>query len=121
MEPEPDPLVMYLVVRRRTARPMPELALAAARATRRCAGRYLEDERWTDVFGGWWRDSFRKVCLRAEPRDWEELRALDHERVGDVACLPPRLRSQRERALARMQALGGDVTGLAPFTTAGAG
>jgi len=101
--------VMYLVVRRRTTRSFAELALAAATASRRCAARYLHDERWWEGFEDWWRDSFRKVCLGAEPREWEAMRILDHERVGDVACLPPVRRSQRDRVLARMQALAGEV------------
>ena len=105
MEADDDALVMYLVVRRRTTRPFAELATAAALVTRRCAARYREDERWRDGFDDWWRHSFRKVCLRAEPRDWETVRDLDHARVGDVACLPPVLRSARDRVLVRMQTL----------------
>ena len=105
MENDDDPLVMYLVVRRRTTRPFAELATAAALATRRCAHRYRDDDRWREGFDDWWRHSFRKVCLRAEPREWEDVRALDHERVGDVACLPPVRRSARDRVLVRMQAL----------------
>lgn len=105
MEADSDPLVMYLVVRRRTTRPFAELATAAAIAARRCTYRYREDDRWRDGFDNWWRHSFRKVCLRAEPREWEELRGLDHVRVGDVACLPPVRRSARDRVLVRMQAL----------------
>jgi len=96
---------MAIVVRRRTARSFAELAVAAALATRRCAYRYRVDDRWRDGFDEWWRDSFRKVCLRADPREWEDVRRLDHERVGDVACLPPVYRSERERVLVRMQAL----------------
>jgi len=109
MDPVDDPLVMYLVVRRRTSRPFEELARAAALATRRCARRYRDDERWHDGFDDWWRDSFRKVCLRAEPREWEAVRQLDHERVGDVACLPPVRRSARDRVLARMQTLSDEA------------
>ncbi len=106
MEPaDRDPLVMYLVVRRRTARPFAELVRAAALATRRCADRFRADERWHEGFDEWWRDSFRKVCLRAEPREWEAVRELDHERVGDVACLPPVRRTERAAVLVRMQAL----------------
>lgn len=105
MDADADPLVMYLVVRRRTTRPFVELAIAAAVATRRCAARYRADARWRDGFEEWWRDSFRKVCLRAEPREWEAVRELDHVRVGDVACLPPVRRSARDRVLVRMQAL----------------
>ena len=105
MESDDDQLVMYLVVRRRTSRPFVELATAAALAARRCAFRFGGDERWRGRFEEWWQHSFRKVCLRAEPRDWEDLRALDHERVGDVACLPPLRRSERDRVLVRMQTL----------------
>jgi peptidyl-tRNA hydrolase len=105
VEAEDDALVMYLVVRRRTTRPFVELATAAALAARRCAARYRDDERWRDGFEEWWRHSFRKVCLRAEPPDWEAVRDLDHARVGDVACLPPVRRSARDRVLVRMQTL----------------
>ena len=109
MEIEDDALVMYLVVRRRTTRPFSELAIAAALATRRCAYRFREDDRWREGFEEWWRHSFRKVCLRAEPREWDGLRALDHERVGDVACLPPLRRSTRDRVLVTMQALSDEA------------
>ena len=112
MEAEDDALVMYLVVRRRTTRPFAELATAAALAARRCAARYRDDERWRDGFEDWWRHSFRKVCLRAEPRDWEAVRDLDHERVGDVACLPPVRRSARDRVLVRMQTLNEEAGAL---------
>jgi len=104
-----DQLVMYLVVRRRTTRTFAELGVAAALATRRCARRYREDDRWRDGFDDWWRHSFRKVCLRAEPREWEEVRGLDHERVGDVACLPPVRRSARDPVLVRMQTLSDEA------------
>ncbi len=112
METEDDALVMYLVVRRRTTRPFVELATAAALATRRCAYRFREDDRWRDGFEEWWRHSFRKVCLRAEPREWDELRVLDHERVGDVACLPPMRRSARDSVLVRMQTLSDEAGSL---------
>jgi peptidyl-tRNA hydrolase len=108
VDTDDDALVMYLVVRRRTTRPFAELAVAAALAARRCARRFRDDDRWRDGFDDWWRHSFRKVCLRAEPREWEAVRELDHERVGDVACLPPVRRSARDRVLVRMQALSGD-------------
>jgi peptidyl-tRNA hydrolase len=112
VEAEDDALVMYLVVRRRTTRPFAELATAAALAARRCAVRYREDERWRDGFDDWWRHAFRKVCLRAEPRDWEAVRDLDHARVGDVACLPPVRRSARDRVLVRMQTLNEEAGSL---------
>jgi peptidyl-tRNA hydrolase len=105
VDADEDALVMYLVVRRRTTRSFAELATAAALAARRCAARYRDDERWRDGFDDWWRHSFGKVCLRAEPRDWEAVRDLDHARVGDVACLPPVRRSARDRVLVRMQTL----------------
>jgi peptidyl-tRNA hydrolase len=109
VETEDDPLVMYLVVRRRTTRPFAELATAAALATRRCVYRFRDDDRWRGGFEDWWRHSFRKVCLRAEPREWDELRALDHVRVGDVACLPPVRRSMRDHVLVGMQILSDEA------------
>jgi peptidyl-tRNA hydrolase len=109
VETEDDALVMYLVVRRRTTRSFAELARAAALATRRCAYRFRDDDRWRDGFEDWWQHSFRKVCLRAEPREWHDLRDLDHERVGDVACLPPIRRSARDRVLVRMQTLSDEA------------
>jgi peptidyl-tRNA hydrolase len=114
VETAEDPLVMYLVVRQRTTRAFAELARAAALATRRCAARFRDDDRWRDGFEHWWRDSFRKVCLRAEPREWEAVRELDHERVGDIACLPPVRRGLRDRVLVRMQALSGEAGVLPP-------
>jgi peptidyl-tRNA hydrolase len=113
VETEDDALVMYLVVRRRTTRSFADLARAAALATRRCAYRFRDDDRWRDGFEDWWQHSFRKVCLRAEPREWDDLRDLDHERVGDVACLPPIRRSARDRVLVRMQTLS-DAAGPLP-------
>ena len=109
METDTDPLVMTIVVRQRTTRSFAELAVAAALATRRCVHRYREDDRWRDGFDEWWQHSFRKVCLRAEPREWADTRTLDHERVGDVACLPPVRRSARDRVLVRMQALSAEA------------
>jgi peptidyl-tRNA hydrolase len=100
---------MVMVVRRRTTRSFAELAVAAALATRRCAHHYREDDRWRDGFDEWWRHSFRKVCLRADPREWEDVRTLDHERVGDVACLPPVRRSARHHVLVRMQTLNAEA------------
>lgn len=111
---------MYLAVRRRSTRTFAELATAAALATRRCAHRFRDDERWRDGFDDWWRHSFRKVCLRAEPREWEDVRALDHERVGDVVCLPPMRRSTRDRVLVRMQALSGEAGPLPELDDLGA-
>ena len=37
------------------------------------------------------------------------MRELDHERVGDVACLPPVRRSARDRVLVRMQTLSAEA------------
>lgn len=109
---------MYIVVRRRTARPFAEVAAAAAIATRRCAIRYRDDERWRDGFADWSRHSLRKVCLTAEPQEWKDVRVLDHERVGDVLCLPPVRRSTRDRVLVRMQALS-DAAGTLPEVDSG--
>ena len=106
---------MYLVVRQRTTR-----AFRRARAgggarhppLRRAAS--VTTSAGATASSDWWRHSFRKVCLRAEPREWEAVRELDHERVGDVACLPPVRRCLRDRVLVRMQALSDEAGPLPP-------
>ena len=116
VEAEDDALVMYLVVRRRTTRPFVELATAAALADPplRCALTGTTSAGAT-ASRSWWRHSFRKVCLRAEPRDWEAVRELDHERVGRRRVPAARAaRRLRDRVLVRMQALSDEAAGSLP-------
>ena len=104
-----DPTVMYLVVRKATPATFVVLAEDAVRATRRCVNELRDAPAWQASFTEWLSRSFRKVTLRAEPREWEALLALDHVREGDVLCLPPRRRAACEKAIKRLQAHKGTM------------
>ncbi len=103
-----DPLVMYLVVRRRTTRPFAELATAAAIATRRCATGYRSRRAVACRLRGLVAPFVPQGVSSRRASRVGESRALDHERVGDVACLPPVRRSARDRVFVRMQTLSGE-------------
>ena len=104
-----DPWVMHLVVRMERPVALEALLAAAARATVD-AYTLADDPRYTESFRAWEARSFRKVCLRAAERDWPRVLELPagSGKVGGVEvvrALPPRLRSAREKLLARLQAL----------------
>jgi peptidyl-tRNA hydrolase len=106
----PDPLRMYLVLRRgaiaRLAR-AGELAGAAAVACLRAFG---DDPEHREAIAAW-RARPGKVCLRARTAaQWEQVLAEPHALAGDaageaVAALPPRPRSLRGPLLERLQAM----------------
>ena len=114
-----DPWVMYLVVRREAAVPLEALLVAAAQATYDVTARLGDDPRHRDAFAAWSSRSFRKVCLRANEKDWPRVAALDG---GDgavagttvVRALPPRRKSEREKLLVALQAYTADVAELPP-------
>lgn len=104
-----DPSVMYLVVRKTHGASTEELLAAAARATFAALDRYADDPRHREAFAYWLSSSFRKVCLRANEREWPRVLGLDggDGRVeGEVVvrALPPRRRSEREKLLVQLQA-----------------
>lgn len=106
---QPDPSVMYLVVREEAQVPFAKLAAAAAGAARRCVAEWADEPHWREPFADWFAGSFRKVAVRASEREWQVLKELDHVELGDVICLPPRLKSARERVLKRLQAYKGEL------------
>jgi len=102
---DPDPLRMYLVIRRGAFEglaPAGELAGAAAvRCVRDFDG---------DVALEQWRPRPGKVVLRARGGQWDDVLAEPHALAGDpqgeaVIALPPRRRSERGALLERMQAM----------------
>jgi peptidyl-tRNA hydrolase len=104
-----DPWVMYLVVRKEHSASVAALLVAAAQATFDVTARFGDDPRYRDAFAEWSSRSFRKVCLRANEKDWPKVRALDGgEGVSDgvavVHALPPRRKSEREKLLVMLQA-----------------
>lgn len=115
-----DPWVMYLVVRRERLGPYDATLLAGAVASVDCVARWRGAPAWRDAFDAWLARSFRKVCLRANEKDWAKLCAYDHG-VGRVAgepavlALPPRTKSQRDKLLVHLQAFAtGDFPPRAP-------
>ena len=104
-----DPSVMYLIVRKAHAASLEELLVASAAATCEVVARYAGDPRYADEFAYWASRSFRKVCLRANEKEWPKVLCLD---AGDgaargevvVRALPPRRKSARERLLVGLQA-----------------
>lgn len=109
-----DPWVMYLVVRKETAASLEGVMVAAARATYDVAARYADDPRHADAFGQWASRSFRKVCLRANEKNWPAVMALDGgdgEADGAVVAraLPPLRKSDRSKLLVALQAYVAEV------------
>jgi hypothetical protein len=93
---------MYLVLPRRAESSREQLLGDAARAVLAAAGEFGEREEWRA-----WAPRPRKVCVRGRPAELDRVRELDHVAVGEVLCLPPRRRSEREPELLRLQAHSG--------------
>lgn len=112
-----DPWVMYLVVRKEHSAPLEALLAAAAQATLDATARLSGDPRYRDAFAEWSSRSFRKVCLRANEKNWPAVVALDG---GDgavdgavvVRALPPRRKSEREKLLVTLQAYTAELAEL---------
>ena len=112
-----DPWVMYLVVRKDHPGSLEALLVAAAQATFDVAARFADDPRYRGAFAEWSSRSFRKVCLRANEKNWPAVLALDG---GDgaldgavaVRALPPRRKSEREKLLVTLQAYVADTAEL---------
>jgi len=104
-----DPLVMYLVINRAAAAEVdfPTLACTLARTVVACSEQFSTHPQWRANFTAWYRDSFRKVTLDANPRDWPKLLAESGENlvlVEDlIAVLPPRPRSTNSALLRGIQ------------------
>ena len=93
---------MYLVLPRRAESAREELLADAARAVLGAAEEFGHRDEWRQ-----WAPRPRKVCVRGRPAEVDRVRALDHVAVGEVLCLPPRRRSEREPELVRLQAHSG--------------
>jgi peptidyl-tRNA hydrolase len=103
-----DPWVMYLIVRRELNLTEAEIYGACAQATLSAVDELADDERYRAAFDAWFARSFRKVTLRASEREWARVAAFDAgvARAGGAAAvlaLPPRLKSEREPELKKLQ------------------
>jgi peptidyl-tRNA hydrolase len=103
-----DPWVMYLVVRKDHPLTVARAMSLAGAGVVRCADRFRGSERWAEAFRAWGVRP-RKVALRADAEQIEELRAtLDCEAVETemgvtLLALPPRRRSQAEPLLTQLR------------------
>lgn len=108
----PDPYVLYLVVRRERVASFAGLLAAAAAATIRCDRTFNADPAWADAFAAWHAESYRKVTLRANERDWPRLLGREPHILAEdpgtgepiVAALPVRRRSTADGFLRNLQA-----------------
>lgn len=110
-----DPSVMYLVTRKLHDASLEEFLVAAAEATLDVVARYSADARYAEAFAYWSTRSFRKVCLRANEKEFARVAALDagdgHARESVVVrALPPRRKSEREKLLVQLQAYTAEVS-----------
>jgi peptidyl-tRNA hydrolase len=106
----PDPLRMYLVLRRGAIAELARAGELAGAAAVACLRAFGEDPDHHDAIAAW-RTRPGKVCLRARSAaQWEQVLAEPHALAGTpegeaVAALPPRARSQRGPLLERLQAM----------------
>jgi peptidyl-tRNA hydrolase len=106
----PDPLRMYLVLRRGAIEQLARAGELAGAAAVACLRTFGDDPEHRDTIAAW-RERPGKVCLRARTTaQWEQVLAEPHAFAGEpdgesVAALPPRSRSQRGPLLERLQAM----------------
>jgi peptidyl-tRNA hydrolase len=93
---------MYIVLPRRPQRSREELLGDAVRAVLAARDLFESTDAWRA-----WAARPRKVCVRGRPAEVERVRELPHARAGEALCLPPRLRSEREPELLKLQAHSG--------------
>jgi peptidyl-tRNA hydrolase len=108
-EPNPDPLRMYIVVRRGAVDSIARGGELAGAAAVRCLHLYAEDERFAEAIAAW-RPRPGKVVLRARGGQWDRVLEEPHAMGGDgVIALPPRRRSERGPVLEQMQAMTSEL------------
>lgn len=121
-----DPLVMYLVARKAHRASLEEFLVASVLATLDASLRLGGDARYSAAFAEWAARSFRKVCLRANEKEWPRVCELDSG-VGEVGgevvvrTLPPRKKSEREKLLVQLQAYTAEPSELASRPVANVG
>jgi peptidyl-tRNA hydrolase len=103
-----DPWVMYLVVQQEAAVRAEDLLIAATQATMRCVDTLQHEPRWAGSFAAWSERSFRKVTLRAKGAAWARIEGYEGgtgevDGVAVVRALPPRLRSEGDALLRKLQ------------------
>jgi peptidyl-tRNA hydrolase len=106
----PDPLRMYLVLRRGAVAELTRAGELAGAAAVACLRTFEAQPEHSEAIAAW-RERPGKVCLRARTApQWEQVLAEPHALAGEpdgeaVIALPPRRRSQRGPLLERLQAM----------------
>jgi peptidyl-tRNA hydrolase len=106
----PDPLRMYLVLRRGAVSDLARAGELAGAAAVACVRAFADDPDRAEALAAW-RPRPGKVCLRTRTAaQWDAVLEEPHALAGDpdgeaVAALPPRRRSQRGPLLERLQAM----------------
>lgn len=89
---QPDPIVMYLIVRESLSMGMGKTAAQCAHASQMlqlkydtfcsenevadtCGWKREHDRALLDIFQAWLDESFRKVVLKADDKEWEKIKA----------------------------------------------
>jgi len=114
MTSPPDPMRMYLVLRRGAVTDLARAAELAGAAAVACVRAFGVDPAFVDAFAAW-RPRPGKVCLRARTESqWRQVLAEPHAVAGDpageaVLAIPPRRRSERGALLKRLQAMSSDL------------
>jgi peptidyl-tRNA hydrolase len=124
MTPPPDPLRMYLVLRRGAVADLARAGELAGAAAVACVRAFGADPAFADAVAAW-RPRPGKVCLRARSdSQWRQVLDEPHAVAGDPAgeaalAIPPRRRSERGALLERLQAMSSDLAA-APARAPGA-
>lgn len=106
----PDPLRMYLVLRRGAIAELARAGELAGAAAVACVRAFEAQPEHEETIAAW-RERPGKVCLRARTAaQWEQVLAEPHALAGEaegeaVIAMPPRGRSQRGPLLERLQAM----------------
>lgn len=95
--------VMYLVVRKNHQSSLAQLLSDAATAVCNVLAEYGRETMHRAAFDAWRAGIYRKVTLRANEKELAALSAFPSCARGDVTVFPPVRRSDRPKALAKLQ------------------
>ncbi len=104
-----DDAVMYIVVRKGHSSSLVELLSDAATAVCGVLAEYSRETMHRGAFEAWRAGIYRKVTLRANDKELASLSAFPSCTRGDVTVFPPVRRSDRPKALAKLQTYNATV------------
>lgn len=108
-----DSVVMYLVVRKGHSYSLTQLLSDAATAVCRVMNAYSRETMHNRQFAAWRADLYRKVALRADLKALAALVGFPSHAQGAVTVFAPCRRSERPKALAKLQTYDAEVADLA--------